>query len=193
MYAFERMLWRVTLGNVFLRQSELEEELEDPVSGHPVFKRVFVAFFQGHHLMDRVLKVCTGFHAAIYSSSGPDPPAERRALADSVNRGIADIRLILNQTQEVRNKILVEVATNLHTWGIMVRKMKAIYHTLNMFDMDTSHKCLIGECWVPVDDLHLVRRALVDGGVSRLKFALRCISMPPCRSNWKQSSRFLES
>lgn len=28
--AFERMLWRISRGNVFLRQAELEEPLEDP-------------------------------------------------------------------------------------------------------------------------------------------------------------------
>ena len=47
----------------------------------------------------------------------------------------------------------------------MVRKMKAIYHTLNMFNMDVTKKCLIGECWVPVNDLAGVRKALADGGV----------------------------
>lgn len=29
---FERMLWRVCRGNVFLRQAEIEEPLEDPTS-----------------------------------------------------------------------------------------------------------------------------------------------------------------
>jgi V-type H+-transporting ATPase subunit a len=30
--AFERMLWRISRGNVFLRQAELEKPLEDPTS-----------------------------------------------------------------------------------------------------------------------------------------------------------------
>lgn len=29
---FERMLWRVCRGNVFLRQAEIENPLEDPVT-----------------------------------------------------------------------------------------------------------------------------------------------------------------
>jgi hypothetical protein len=28
--AFERMLWRISRGNVFLRQAELDQSLEDP-------------------------------------------------------------------------------------------------------------------------------------------------------------------
>lgn len=62
--------------------------------------------------------------------------------------------------------MLVSVAKELHNWMVMVRKMKAIYHTLNMFNLDVTKKCLIAECWVPVQDLAGVRTALADGGVS---------------------------
>lgn len=78
----------------------------------------------------------------------------------------------MNQTQDHRQRVLVSVAKELQNWSIMVRKMKAIYHALNMFNMDVTKKCLIGECWVPVSDLTNVQNALVDGGVSihRKKF-----------------------
>ncbi|PSN32175.1 hypothetical protein C0J52_26601 [Blattella germanica] len=101
--AFERMLWRISRGNVFLRQAEIEHSLEDP-------------------------------------------------------------NTVLNQTQDHRHRVLVSVAKELQNWMIMVRKMKAIYHTLNMFNMDVTKKCLIAECWVPVRDLPGVRKALADGG-----------------------------
>jgi V-type H+-transporting ATPase subunit a len=57
------------------------------------------------------------------------------------------------------------VAKELQNWMVMVRKMKAIYHTLNMFNLDVTKKCLIAECWVPVRDLAAVTKALADGGV----------------------------
>ena len=45
--AFERMLWRACRGNVFLRQAEIEDPLEDPqLGGDEVYKSVFVIFFQ---------------------------------------------------------------------------------------------------------------------------------------------------
>lgn len=62
--------------------------------------------------------------------------------------------------------MLVAVAKQLHTWTVMVRKMKAIYHTMNFFNMDVTKKCLIAECWVPVKDLPFVRKVLADGAVS---------------------------
>lgn len=37
---FERMLWRVCRGNVFLRQAEIENPLEDPVTvSRPFFQQ----------------------------------------------------------------------------------------------------------------------------------------------------------
>lgn len=46
-----------------------------------------------------------------------------------------------------------------------VRKVKAIFHTLNLFNLDVTQKCLIAECWVPVRDLHIARKALAQGTV----------------------------
>ncbi|CAG2057914.1 unnamed protein product, partial [Timema podura] len=71
---------------------------------------------------------------------------------------------VLNQTHDHRQRVLKNVAKEVHPWMVMVRKMKAIYHTLNMFNMDVTKKCLIAECWVPVSDLPGVQKALADGG-----------------------------
>lgn len=76
---------------------------------------------------------------------------------------------VLNQTRDHRQRVLVSVAKELHAWSVMVRKMKAIYHTLNSFNMDVTKKCLIGECWVPVKHLTFVRITLAEGSVSHIR------------------------
>ena len=71
MPAFERMLWRACRGNVFLRQAEIEDPLEDPnAESKEVFKSVFVIFFQGEQLKSRVKKICEGFRATLYPCPG---------------------------------------------------------------------------------------------------------------------------
>uniref|UniRef100_A0A1B6ILE6 V-type proton ATPase subunit a n=1 Tax=Homalodisca liturata TaxID=320908 RepID=A0A1B6ILE6_9HEMI len=159
---FERMLWRISRGNVFLRQVDIEKPLEDPQTGLPVEKTIFVVFYQGDELKSRVKKVCSGFHASFYPC--PSSYTERMDMIKGVKARIEDLTTVLNQTREHRQRVLSSVAKELHSWSIMVRKMKAVYHTLNMFNMDVSRKCLIGECWVPVKEINKVQAALIEGG-----------------------------
>ncbi|XP_077827814.1 V-type proton ATPase 116 kDa subunit a 1 isoform X34 [Macaca mulatta] len=120
---FERMLWRVCRGNVFLRQAEIENPLEDPVTGDYVHKSVFIIFFQGDQLKNRVKKICEGFRASLYPC--PETPQERKEMASGVNTRIDDLqmehsgstvpsilnRMQTNQTPPTYNK------TNKFTYG----------------------------------------------------------------------------
>lgn len=157
---FERMLWRISRGNVFLRQVEIEDILEDPQTGNELNKIVFVAFSQGEQLLAKVKKVCTGYHATLYSS--PSCPEERANMVKGVSTRLEDLKIILNKSEDYRQSLLVSLSKEVTNWTITVKKMKAIYHTLNQFNMDVSNKCLIGECWVPILDLPKVKQSLVD-------------------------------
>ncbi|XP_034487586.1 V-type proton ATPase 116 kDa subunit a-like [Drosophila innubila] len=163
-FGFERMLWRISRGNVFLKRSDLDAPLNDPATGHPIYKTVFVAFFQGEQLKNRIKKVCTGFHASLYPC--PSSHIEREEMVKNVRTRLEDLKLVLSQTEDHRSRVLATVSKNLPSWSIMVKKMKAIYHTLNLFNMDVTKKCLIGECWVPTKDLHIVQKALSDGSAA---------------------------
>ncbi|XP_037965097.2 V-type proton ATPase 116 kDa subunit a 1 isoform X1 [Plutella xylostella] len=189
--AFERMLWRISRGNVFLRRAELDQPLEDPSTGNEIYKTVFVAFFQGEQLKSRIKKVCTGFHASLY----PCPPsnAERQDMVKGVRTRLEDLNMVLNQTRDHRQRVLASVAKELASWSIMVRKMKAIYHTLNLFNMDVTKKCLIGECWVPTADLPNVQKALVDGSNacgSSIPSFLNCIETHEEPPTFNRTNRF---
>ncbi len=37
---------------------------------------------------------------------------------------------------------------------------------MNMFNLDVTQRCLIAECWCPVEDLDEIQRALMKGTVS---------------------------
>ncbi|KAH0626814.1 hypothetical protein JD844_002048 [Phrynosoma platyrhinos] len=158
---FERMLWRVCRGNVFLRQAEIENPLEDPVTGDYVHKSVFIIFFQGDQLKNRVKKICEGFRASLYPC--PETPQERKEMAAGVNTRIDDLQMVLNQTEDHRQRVLQAAAKNVRVWFIKVRKMKAIYHTLNLCNIDVTQKCLIAEVWCPVADLDSIQFALRRG------------------------------
>uniref|UniRef100_A0A672LIK4 V-type proton ATPase subunit a n=1 Tax=Sinocyclocheilus grahami TaxID=75366 RepID=A0A672LIK4_SINGR len=158
---FERMLWRVCRGNVFLRQADIEDPLEDPATGDHVHKSVFIIFFQGDQLKNRVKKICEGFRASLYPC--PETSQERKEMAAGVNTRIDDLQMVLNQTEDHRQRVLQAAAKTVRVWFIKVRKMKAIYHTLNLCNIDVTQKCLIAEIWCPVSDLDSIQFALRRG------------------------------
>ncbi|XP_062520167.1 V-type proton ATPase 116 kDa subunit a1-like [Corticium candelabrum] len=158
---FERLLWRACRGNVFLRYTEIENAMEDPVTGQEVHKFVFIIFFQGDQLRSRVKKICEGYRATLYPC--PESAAERREMTMGVSTRIEDLRTVLAQTQDHRCRVLQTVAKSLCGWEIRVKKIKAIYHTLDQCNFDLTTKCLIGECWCPVADLDAIQRAVRRG------------------------------
>ncbi|CAC5402301.1 ATPeV0A [Mytilus coruscus] len=119
--------------------------------GDGIHKSVFIIFFQGDQLKSRVRKICEGFKATLYPC--PENPQERNEMLNGV----------LNQTKDHRNRVLVGVQKEITAWIIKVKKIKAIYHTLNMCNFDLSHNSLIAECWCPVMALEDVQRGLKHG------------------------------
>ncbi|XP_023949412.1 V-type proton ATPase 116 kDa subunit a 1 [Bicyclus anynana] len=159
--SFERMLWRISHGNIFFKQAQIEEPLKDPVTGHELQKTVFVVFFHGEQIKLRVKKVCHGFQATPYPC--PATYKEQQEMLAGIETRIKDLEMVLEQTENHRRLVLTNIARDISTWMVVVRKEKAIYHTLNMFSMDIVKKCLIAECWVPRQDLHILQTALDNG------------------------------
>ncbi|XP_052753523.1 V-type proton ATPase 116 kDa subunit a 1-like [Galleria mellonella] len=159
--SFERMLWRISHGNIFFKQAHIEKPLKDPVTGHELQKTVFVVFFHGEQIKLRVKKVCNGFQATLYPC--PATYKDQQDMLAGVESRIKDLEIVLDQTEQHRRLVLTNIARDISTWMVAVRKEKAIYHTLNMFSMDIVKKCLIAECWVPRRDLYILQKALDDG------------------------------
>jgi len=161
MMAFERMLWRVSKGNVFCKFVEIEEQMEDPSSGETLYKNVFIVFFQGEELKSRVKKICEGFHASVFPC--PEAGAERREMLTGVATRLEDLHTVLTQTTDHRHRLLVAAASSLRANYIRVRKMKAVYHILNQFSQRDGGRVLIGECWMPTRDIPDIRATITSG------------------------------
>merc|ERR1719445_1176329 len=133
----------------------------DPKTGDKLYKAVFMVFFQGDALRSRVKKICEAFHAQVYPF--PETATERREMMCGVDTRLADLVTVLSQTTDHRTRLLVAAATNLRSHYVKVRKMKAVYHVLNMFNQRDGGRVLIGEAWMPTSDSHNIREAVNKG------------------------------
>ena len=153
---FERLMWRACRGNVFMRRVALDELLMDSFKGEKVKKDVFIVFYQGSQLETRVRKICEGFQTTQYPC--PDNNVERRQMCVEVDTRMADLKNVLNTTNEHLLKNLDRTASHLASWQVKVTKIKAIYHTMNKFNEKK-----VGECWCPTEELGTIRTALKVG------------------------------
>ncbi|RUS16492.1 V-type ATPase 116kDa subunit family-domain-containing protein, partial [Jimgerdemannia flammicorona] len=73
---------------------------------------------------------------------------------------IAHNHQVLYTTNNTRRAELLQVAENISSWITTVKKEKAIYHVMNLFNYDGTRRCLIAEGWCPTLDIHIVQNAL---------------------------------
>ena len=58
--SFERILWRISKGNIFLKSTDMDGPMTDPDTGEQLYKSLFLLFFQGEELKTRAKKICEG-------------------------------------------------------------------------------------------------------------------------------------
>ncbi|CAH2295753.1 V-type proton ATPase 116 kDa subunit a [Pelobates cultripes] len=159
--SFERMLWRVCKGYTILTYQELDEFIEDPESKEPTKWVVFLVSYWGDQIGQKVKKICDCFHCHVYPY--PNSVEERKNIMSGINTRIQDLHTVISQTEDYLKQVLFKASESIYKWVVQVKKMKAIYHILNLCSFDVTNKCLIAEVWCPVDDLPSIRKGLEEG------------------------------
>ncbi|KAH9331599.1 hypothetical protein KI387_003707, partial [Taxus chinensis] len=77
-----------------------------------------------------------------------------------VSERLAELQTTIDAGIRHRKNVLTTVGYQIEKWILWVRKEKAIYHTLNMLNVDVTKKCLVGEGWVPVFAKAQIQEAL---------------------------------
>lgn len=156
--AFERILFRATRGNMFLRQAPVDTPVTDPVSGEKVAKNVFVVFFSGERAKAKILKICEAFGANRYPF--PEEFGRQLQALEEVSAKSKELKTTIDLGILHRDSILKNIASQYEQWSYLVRKEKSIYHTLNMLSLDVTKKCLVAEGWSPVFAANKIKDAL---------------------------------
>ncbi|KAK2164225.1 hypothetical protein LSH36_67g01003, partial [Paralvinella palmiformis] len=91
---FMRLLWFACRGNIFIRHAEVDKPLYDAHTGLPVWKVVFIAFFQGEQLKAKVKKICEGYKASLYPCS--ESEEDRRIISLGVSSRLQDLDTVIS-------------------------------------------------------------------------------------------------
>uniref|UniRef100_A0A7S1Z1A5 V-type proton ATPase subunit a n=1 Tax=Trieres chinensis TaxID=1514140 RepID=A0A7S1Z1A5_TRICV len=144
---FERMIFRATRGNCYVRFAPIKQPITDPETGNLVEKCVFIVFYKSLSIETKLKNICDAFGAHRYSLPDmDDAPAVDRMLTENAQE-LVDSRTVLLKNQDTRFRLCQMLAQHCERWTWIVLREKAIYHSLNMFKADVSGM-LRGEGWV---------------------------------------------
>ena len=149
---FERMIFRSTRGNCFIRFAPIKQPITDPITGDLQEKMVFIIFYKSLSIENKLKKICDAFMAHRYSLPDmDDAPAIDRMLTENAQE-LVDSRTVLLKNQDTRYKLCQVLSQNVEKWTWITVREKAIYHSLNMFKSDVAGM-LRGEGWVIAEHL----------------------------------------
>lgn len=156
---FERMIFRATRGNCYVRFAPIKQPITDPETGSLIEKCVFIIFFKSLSIETKLKKICDAFFAHRYSLPDmDDAPAVDRMLTENAQE-LVDSRTVLLKNQDTRFRLCQMLAQHTERWTWIVLREKAVYHTLNMFKADVSGM-LRGEGWVISEHFEDVRMSV---------------------------------
>eukprot|EP00182_Erythrolobus_australicus_P006501 CAMPEP_0185836636 /NCGR_PEP_ID=MMETSP1353-20130828/10066_1 /TAXON_ID=1077150 /ORGANISM="Erythrolobus australicus, Strain CCMP3124" /LENGTH=974 /DNA_ID=CAMNT_0028535447 /DNA_START=331 /DNA_END=3255 /DNA_ORIENTATION=- len=159
--SFERFLFRATRGNTLLRFEGASTLMTDPVSKERVHKTAFAVFFTGEELHDKVAKIARALGANMYGV--PSDPGDLQAQLDKCEAQLRDVDLVVVSTERNRLDMLEEISKQLQNWKRIVIREKAIFHTLNLLNFDTSARLFVAEGWCAVSSMPALQEALEAG------------------------------
>ena len=144
---FERMLFRATRGNCYVRFSDItitpgkkdEEDRQVITKGPPVDKTVFIIFYKSQAIEGKIKRICDAFSARRFDLADLDRPLQLATKQEANLKELTEAKQILDKNIDTRYTICDEIALQIESWLWTVRREKAIYHTLNSFKSDISN------------------------------------------------------
>ena len=167
---FERMLFRATRGNCYVRFCDITPRIDESSEVSPertavTEKSVFIIFYKSQAIEGKIKKICDAFNCRRFDMIDIDRPSELLNKQEYNHRELKESKLVLDKNRQTREKICSEVSTQIESWLWTVRREKAIYHALNFCKSDIQNVLRI-RAWVLKNQIGKAKGAIARAHAS---------------------------
>ncbi len=189
---FQKMMHRVTRGNLFLKLAPLTRFSTSPLN-ELEHRLGFVAFFHGTELQNKVKQVCTAFNSNIYCSDQQSLVTAREAAAHrkELKTRVSEAAKLLELNCSSRTAACSAICDHLERWLWLAIREQDTYKAMGLLvpgqyeidadiDQDVASLFVSAAGWVPTDSVEKVR-ALLEKAHSGLQISSCSLlrEMPP--------------
>jgi len=159
---FERMLFRASRGNCYVRFAPLSATGSAAVDadGNVIEKLAFVIFYKSATIENKIARICDAFGATRYDLGMLNRPRELESVRRANYQELLDSKAILDKNTNVRYSLCAELADSLEEWLWVVRREKSVYHTLNLFKTDVAGRLIRAQGWIVTTAVSDAKQAL---------------------------------
>lgn len=156
-----KILWRTLRGNLYFNDIPINADQSDvnPSSSDHADKNVFIIYTHGDYLKTRVRKIIQSLDGTIYDNVEGSLIARLQTLAE-LNVKIEDLSSVIESTRSHLVSELIFFQEKYPDWHYIIKRERSIYEILNKFDEDSTRRCLVGEGWIPREELRPIRHSL---------------------------------
>lgn len=156
-----KIIWRTLRGNLYFNDVIVDEKL--PASfdrdSELIEKNAFIIFIHGDYLKQRVRRIIESLDGHIYDNTGGGASSRLETLRE-LNSKIEDLSTVVDSTKSHLVAELLIFKEKFPDWSYIIKRERSILEILNMFDEDSTRRCLVGEGWIPSSEFENIRRQL---------------------------------
>ncbi|WPK23136.1 hypothetical protein PUMCH_000361 [Australozyma saopauloensis] len=155
-----KILWRTLRGNLYFNDIPIiDDDAALTGSAEHIDKNVFIIYTHGDYLKSRVRRIIHSLDGFIYDNV-EGSSSSRQVTLSQLNNKIEDLTSVIDSTKSHLVSELIFFQEKYPDWHYIIKREKAIYETLNKFDEDSTRRCLVGEGWIPLEELRSIRHSL---------------------------------
>jgi V-type H+-transporting ATPase subunit a len=129
---FERMIFRSSRGNCYIRFSDLKEDVVD-ADGESIEKSCFVIFYKSAAIGNKITRICDAFGCNRHDLSMLNDTHALKAMLRSNQEELREAKEVLDKNTSTRYALCDALSHRLEDWYWTVKREKSVYHSLNQF------------------------------------------------------------